>query len=110
VIDGARIATWEWNVQTGEAVFNERWATMLGYTQDEVLTLEFRQIFGEVPPAEESALSVMRSLANLVVSLEHRDGTTVRALMSKSALERADDRVALATFQDLTEQLWLEER
>jgi hypothetical protein len=30
--------------------------------------------------------------------------------MSKSALERADDRVALATFQDLTEQLWLDER
>ena len=36
VIDGARIATWEWNVQTGEAVFNERWATMLGYTLDEL--------------------------------------------------------------------------
>ncbi|MGV0905120.1 PAS domain-containing protein [Mycobacterium novum] len=89
---------------------NTGFASMLGYTQEEVLALEFRQIFGEVPPAEESALSVMHSLANLVVSLEHRDGSTVRALMSKSALERADDRVALATFQDLTEQLWTDER
>lgn len=89
---------------------NTGFAGMLGYTQEEVLDLEFRQIFGEVPPAEESALTVMHSLANLVVSLEHRDGSTVRALMSKSALERADDRVALATFQDLTEQLWTDER
>lgn len=86
---------------------NTGFAEMLGYTQEEVLALEFRQIFGSAPTAEESALSVMQSLANLVVELAHRDGSTVRALMSKSALRRADDRVALATFHDLTEQLWL---
>jgi hypothetical protein len=34
----------------------------------------------------------------------------VRALMSKSALIRADDDIAIATFQDLTAQLWLDER
>ena len=36
VIDGARIATWEWHIPSGAAVFNERWATMLGYTPDEL--------------------------------------------------------------------------
>lgn len=35
-IDGARIATWEWNVQTGKTVINERWAEMIGYTLDEL--------------------------------------------------------------------------
>ena len=30
--------------------------------------------------------------------------------MSKSALIRSDDDIALATFQDLTEQLWRDER
>jgi hypothetical protein len=35
---------------------------------------------------------------------------SVRALMSKSALMRTDDQIALATFQDLTEQLWADER
>jgi hypothetical protein len=29
--------------------------------------------------------------------------------MSRSALIRADDDIALATFRDLTEQLWLDE-
>ncbi|HEU4363442.1 MAG TPA: PAS domain-containing protein [Mycobacterium sp.] len=86
---------------------NTGFADMLGYTKDELLVLKFRQIFDSAPADEESALSVMQSLANLVVDLAHRDGSTVRALMSKSALRRADDRVALATFHDLTEQLWL---
>ena len=49
----------------GTSLFaNTGFAGMLGYTQEEVLALEFRQIFGDVPPAEESALSVMHSLAN----------------------------------------------
>jgi hypothetical protein len=52
---------------------------------------------------------VVRAYANLIVELVHQDGSIVRARMSKSALLRGDDPVALATFQDLTEQLWVEE-
>ena len=36
IIEGTRIGTWEWNVQTGETVFNERWAEIVGYTLDEL--------------------------------------------------------------------------
>ena len=36
IIEGTRIGTWEWNVQTGETVFNERWANICGYTLDEL--------------------------------------------------------------------------
>jgi PAS domain S-box-containing protein len=35
-LQGAGLGTWDWNVQTGEVVFNERWAEMLGYTLDEI--------------------------------------------------------------------------
>ena len=31
IIQGTNIGTWEWNVQTGQTKFNERWANMLGY-------------------------------------------------------------------------------
>lgn len=31
VLEGTRIGTWQWNVQTGETVFNERWAEIIGY-------------------------------------------------------------------------------
>ncbi|MDZ4798962.1 MAG: PAS domain S-box protein [Bryobacteraceae bacterium] len=36
IIEGTRAGTWEWNVQTGETVFNETWAEILGYTLDEL--------------------------------------------------------------------------
>ncbi|GBE64640.1 diguanylate cyclase [Mycobacterium sp. MFM001] len=96
--------------QDGTILFaNTAFAEMLGYSTEEVLSLKFEQIFHHVPAAE-SVLSVVHALANMVVELAHRDGSTVRALMSRSALRRSDDKVALATFQDLTEQLWAEER
>lgn len=37
IIDGTRLGTWEWNVQTGETVFNERWANIIGYTLEEIM-------------------------------------------------------------------------
>ncbi|RTE86581.1 MULTISPECIES: PAS domain-containing protein [Gammaproteobacteria] len=36
VLEGTRIGTWEWNVQTGETVFNQRWAEIVGYTLKEL--------------------------------------------------------------------------
>lgn len=36
LIDATRAGTWEWNVQSGECVFSNRWAEMLGYSLEEV--------------------------------------------------------------------------
>lgn len=36
IIEGTQAGTWEWNVQTGEARFNERWAQIIGYTLAEL--------------------------------------------------------------------------
>ena len=36
IISGTNVGTWEWNVQTGETLFNERWANIIGYTLDEL--------------------------------------------------------------------------
>lgn len=36
IIEGTHIGTWEWNVQTGEVIFNQRWAEMIGYSLDEL--------------------------------------------------------------------------
>lgn len=87
---------------------NGAFSEMVGWSCDEVLSLKFDEIF-HLPPSTESPISVVHALANMVVELAHRDGSSVRALMSRSALIRSDDNIALATFQDLTEQLWLDE-
>ncbi len=36
IIQGTNVGTWEWNVQTGETIFNERWAEIIGYTLEEL--------------------------------------------------------------------------
>ncbi len=42
IIQGTDVGTWEWNIQTGETIFNDRWAGIVGYTLDELspLTIE----------------------------------------------------------------------
>lgn len=36
LIEATQVALWDWNVQTGELVISERWASMVGYTLDEL--------------------------------------------------------------------------
>jgi PAS domain S-box-containing protein len=88
---------------------NTAFADMVGYGQDRLAGLAFPQIFHTVPAAL-CALSGVDALANLVVQLQHYEGWTVRARMSKSALMRRDDPVVLVTFENLTERLWMDER
>lgn len=87
---------------------NAAFAGMVGFEVHDVLAMKFDDIFGTVPDA--SVVSVVRAHADLLVKLRHADGSTVRAKLSRSALLRGDDPVALATFQDLTEQLWEDEK
>ncbi len=88
---------------------NSAFAEMVGYRQDGLAGLAFAEIFHTVPAAL-CALSGVDALANLVVQLQHCEGWTVRARMSKSALMRRDDPVVLVTFENLTERLWMDER
>lgn len=36
IIESTDAGTWEWNVQTDELIINERWASMVGYTIEEL--------------------------------------------------------------------------
>jgi PAS domain-containing protein len=88
---------------------NTAFAEMVGYQQDRLAGSAFAEIFYTVP-AEIAAFSGVDALANLVVDLQHCEGWTVRARVSKSALVRHDDPVVLMTFDNLTEQLWVDKR
>ncbi|MGH3556575.1 PAS domain S-box protein [Mycobacterium sp.] len=88
---------------------NTALAQMVGYRQESLTGLAFSEISHTAPDAL-GALSGIHALANVVVELQHCEGWTVRARMSKSALMRCDDPVALVTFENLTERLWMDER
>ncbi|NQV51453.1 MAG: PAS domain-containing protein [Candidatus Marinimicrobia bacterium] len=36
ILYGTNAGTWEWNIQTGETIYNERWASIIGYTIEEL--------------------------------------------------------------------------
>jgi len=36
VLEGTGVGTWEWNVQNGEAIYNDKWAEILGHTLAEL--------------------------------------------------------------------------
>lgn len=36
ILEGTKVGTWEWNVQTGATTFNEEWARIVGYTLQEL--------------------------------------------------------------------------
>jgi PAS domain S-box-containing protein len=88
---------------------NTAFAEMVGHRQEEVAGSSFPEIFHTVLWAPD-ALSGVEALANVVVELRHREGWTVRARMSKSAMLRSDDPVVLVTFENLTERLWVDEQ
>lgn len=88
---------------------NSAFAAMVGRAVDAITGLSFADVLDGEQSTGESAVSVVRAHGDTMVDLLHEDGSPVRARMSTSALVRDDDPLALATFQDLTEQLWIDE-
>lgn len=56
IAESTGLGTWEWNVQTGETIFNERWAEIVGHTLDEIqpTTIETWMQFAHPDDLEES--------------------------------------------------------
>ena len=82
---------------------NAAFAAMVGRTQRSLGKLRFHQIF--VNPAEGQAATTKHAYTDELVALTHRDGSTVLARMTKSAMNRHDDALAFVVFQDLAERL-----
>ena len=85
IIVGTRAGTWEWNVQTGETVFNERWAEILGYTLKELapISIDTWTRLGHPEDLKRSAEMLQQHFAGELpyyechVRLRHKDGQWV---------------------------------
>jgi PAS domain S-box-containing protein len=92
----------------GTIVFaNGAFCDMLGRAPDELLAMKFGDIFCTLA-THHCAVALVHAHADQLVELAHKDGHPVWARMSKSAIQRRDDTLALATFHDHTEELWLQ--
>ncbi|HUH69483.1 MAG TPA: PAS domain-containing protein [Mycobacterium sp.] len=85
---------------------NGAFCDMLGHAPDELLAMTFGDICCSLA-THHCAVALVGANRDRFVKLAHKDGHPVWASMSKSAMWRRDDTLALATFHDHTEELWL---
>ncbi len=121
IIDGTHAGTWEWNLQTGEAHFNERWAEMFGFSLDELVpfTVQTWERFVHPDDLKRSNELLARHFAGETdyyecdVRMRHRDGHWVWVTDRGRVTRRSTDGKPLiisGTHLDITERRLAEER
>jgi PAS domain S-box-containing protein len=120
ILRGTNVGTWEWNVQTGETVFNERWAEIIGYTLDELspVNIETWIKFGHPDDLKKSGELLEKHFKGELdyyeceARMRHKDGRWVWVLDRGRVHAWTDDGKPLwlsGTHQDITERKHIEE-
>ncbi len=121
IIDGAHLGTWEWDVQTGKTIFNERWAEILGYRLAELepVSIATWERLAHPDDLVESNRLLARHFAgesefyNSESRMKHKDGHWVWVLdRGKAIVWNADGKPStmFGTHMDITEKKEMEER
>ncbi|MCW9032945.1 MAG: transporter substrate-binding domain-containing protein [Rhodospirillales bacterium] len=115
IIWGTDIGTWEWNIQTGETVINERWAEIAGYTLKELAPISI-ETWKKLAHPEDLELSneivkknFSRELDHYKAELRvrHKNGHWIWALVRGKVVEWTTGGQPLrmsGTHQDITER------
>ncbi len=119
-LKGANAGMWDWNLQTGETIFNERWAEMIGYTLQELEPISIQTWVSLCHP-DDLALSNTRlekHFAGLTdfyeceARLKHKNGSWVWVVDRGKIMEWDADGKPLrmiGTHLDITESKHVEE-
>jgi len=121
IIEGTYAGTWEWNVQTGETVFNELWAQIIGYTLDKLAPISIKTWERLVHPEDlkQSDELLERHFAGELpyydceCRMKHKDGHWVWLRDRGRVITRTGDGKPLMMFgthTDITERKQLEEK
>jgi PAS domain S-box-containing protein len=119
IITGTNVGTWEWNVQTGEAIFNERWAAIAGYTLTELAPVSIQTWLDLAHPDDLKEIEVLLQkhfrgeldYYAIESRMRHKDGHWVWVLDRGRVASRTADGQPLwmyGTHQDITERRRLE--
>ncbi len=115
ILEGTHVGTWEWNIQTGETTFNERWAQMIGYTLEELSPASIETWMSAAHPKdlEKSGELIQKHLEGksdyyeCESRMKHKDGSWIWVL-DRGKISQYDDHgkplVMSGTHQDITEQ------
>jgi|GEM_PF-4605460 len=115
IIEGTHVGTWEWNVQTGETIFNNYWANIIGYELSELEPTSIETWMKFVHPDDakisgellEKHFSGELTYYECEARMRHKDGHWVWVLdRGKVAIWTSNGKPILmsGTHQDITER------
>ncbi len=121
ILYGTNVGTWEWNVQTGTTTFNERWASIIGYTLDELapVTIDTWTKLTHPDDLKRSGEVLEKHFNDEVdyyeceARMRHKNGSWVWVLDRGKVAKWTEDHKPLlmaGTHMDITERKQAEER
>jgi len=120
IINGTNVGTWEWNVQTGETLFNERWANIIGYTLSEIVPVSIATWIKFAHPEDLKASGELLEkhfqgeldFYDFESRIQHKDGHWVWVLDRGQVSTWTEDGkplLMMGTHTDITERKQAEE-
>jgi PAS domain S-box-containing protein len=121
ILEGTNVGTWDWNVQTGELLLNERWAEIMGYTLNELEPIDINTWIDNVHPDDlpvaNAALEKLFEKETDYYDVEfrqpHKNGECVWVNARGKVVEWTEDGKPLqmsGTHLDITERKQAEQR
>jgi len=120
IVEGAHVGTWEWNIQTGDTIFNEIWAQFFGYTLDELAPLSIKtwQNLAHPDDLKQSETLLKRHFSGELPFYEfecrvkHKNGSWIWINDCGRVITRSEDGKPLKMFgthTDITQRKLVEE-
>lgn len=120
-LDGTRAGIWDWEVKSGKAQFNERWAEMLGYTLEELQPtsintwrkLAFKRDLKKSEKKLKKHFSGESEYYECEIRMHHKDGRLVWIWDRGKVVEwdeQGEPIRMIGTHVDITEMIELQEK
>lgn len=105
-LETVNVGTWDWNIQTGHLIINDRWAEIVGYTQKELQPISIQTWLNLTHPEDlaRSNLALNRFFNGetdhyeLEARMRHKDGNWIWVLDRSKTLERDEFGAPLRLF------------
>ncbi|MEW7277197.1 PAS domain-containing protein [Aquimarina sp. 2201CG1-2-11] len=115
IIDVTDMGTWQWNIQTGEVVFNERWANIIGYTLDELKPISIDTWLKYAHPEDlkksnellQDHFSGKTSVYEIEARMKHKNGDYIWVLDKGKVVSRdaqGDPEWMIGSHQEINEK------